>query len=778
MSSPPRALSARDAAAERWIALAGVWLVALTAWASWRALEPPAPAPTSAPADEFSATRAFAHVQALATAPRPAGSAAHARARRYILQELAARGLETSIQETTAVDPTDDGRWIAMRVRNVLGRLPGTGSGPAVLLASHYDSQPQTFGAGDAASGVAVLLETLRALVTGQPPARDVRVLITDGEEVDLMGARAFVAEPPHGGEIGLVLNFEARGNRGPVPMFETASGNLDLMRAYRDVTPLPFANSFSFEVYQRMPNDTDYSVFKRAGIPGLNFAFIGGYPAYHSMLDAPGRLALASVQQEGENALALVRRFAHGPLPTAATRDAVYFNPWGRAFVLYDGRWAPWVAGVLVLAVGLGFARVVVSGREGAGRDLARAVGLWLLGVVASLGLGWMFWAVLCVLPGDLLRGPYGLPYDHRGFVVVFVLLVAALLCSLLEFLGGRWLGTLELAAASLLMWTAALLRLTWGITGASYLAAWPMLFSLPVLLWAARRARRPGVLLAAWGLAALPGVALWAPVVDLTFQALTLEQAALVAAPTALAVTLVWPLLGALTRAWRWRPAAALAVAALALGTWLWLRDAPSPERPRVDTLFWVETDLGVGEGDTGDGWWSLDEAADEWTRGALGEAPERHELPAVLALDREGLSAPAEALGLEPPVVQVLADQPQGNGRRLRIGLRSPRGGEVMRLLVDAPGGLASAAVDGRPLQTAPGERLVLVYHAVPAAGFELELVTVSSARPTLTLADQSYGLPPARRGLVGERPSDTIPRPGWLTDSTFVLRRMAL
>lgn len=779
MSSPTRARSPQDHVAERWVAVAVLLAVTLAAWAALRALEPPAARPASAPPGEFSAERAFAHVAALAATPRPAGSAAHGRSRDYVLEQLAAVGLETRLQETTVVEPTGDGRWIAMRVANVLGRLAGTEDGPALLLASHYDSQPRTYGAGDAASGVAAILETLRAFATGPPPARDVWALVTDGEEVDLMGARAFVDEPAAGMEIGLVLNFEARGNRGPVPMFETAPGNLELMRAYREAAPLPFANSFSYEVYQRMPNDTDYSVFKRAGVPGLNFAFIGGHPAYHSLLDSTERLSLASLQQEGENALALVRRFAGARLPSAADRDAVYFNPWGRSFLLYDSRWAPWIAGLLALGTGLVCWWVVLLGKGEAGRGLLEGAGLWLLGVVLAAGLGWAFWAALRALPGDLLRGPYGLPYDQGGFALVFVLLVAALLCSLLELLGGRRLRVVELAAVAHVMWTAALLRLTWGVRGASYLAAWPLLFSLPVLLWAARRPRRPGVAVAALGLAALPGIALWTPVVDLMFQALTLEQAAFVAAPTVLALTLVWPILGVLVRAWAWRPAALLAGAALALAVALVARDAPGPERPGVDTLLWAEgKDAGAEEGDgsVGAAWWSLDERPDAWTGRALGEAPARRNLPAVLVRDREGLTADAEPVGLEPPVVEVLADERAEAGRRLRLRVRSQRGAEVVRLVLEAPGGLTAAAVDGRRLTTDLGKELALTYQAVPSAGFEVELATDASSALGLTVADQTYGLPAARTGALGERPADTIPRPSWLTDSTFVVRRL--
>ena len=75
------------------------------------------------------------------------------------------------------------------------------------------------------------MLETLRALKAGPPLDRDVIALLTDGEESGCLGARVFVTEHPWADEVGIVLNFDARGNSGPSIMFETSDGNGWLIR-------------------------------------------------------------------------------------------------------------------------------------------------------------------------------------------------------------------------------------------------------------------------------------------------------------------------------------------------------------------------------------------------------------------------------------------------------------------------------------------------------------------------------------------------------------------
>ncbi|NCP18696.1 MAG: M28 family peptidase [Erythrobacter sp.] len=92
---------------------------------------------------------------------------------------------------------------------NVVGRLPGKveGSG-AVLMLAHWDHlgdecrPPEAAdricnGAVDNASGLAVMTEAVRLAARQGQLDRDLIVLATSSEELGLLGAQAFVADPP-----------------------------------------------------------------------------------------------------------------------------------------------------------------------------------------------------------------------------------------------------------------------------------------------------------------------------------------------------------------------------------------------------------------------------------------------------------------------------------------------------------------------------------------------------------------------------------------------------
>ena len=67
------------------------------------------------------------------------------------------------------------------------------------------------------------------------------------------------------------------------------------------------------------MPNDTDFSVFKKLGVVGLNFAFVGNWEDYHTTHDNPATLDRGSLQHHGATAVALARRFGAADLADAA---------------------------------------------------------------------------------------------------------------------------------------------------------------------------------------------------------------------------------------------------------------------------------------------------------------------------------------------------------------------------------------------------------------------------------------------------------------------------
>src|SRR6185436_15034760 len=132
---------------------------------------PPSVRPRTAPPAEFSAERAMDDVRGLTLGdvPHPLGSPDHARARAFVESRLRALGVEPTmhVAEVCPVE-NDDGTcaagWFPYRIENVIGRIEGREPGPALMLACHYDSVPKGPGAGDDASGVATVLEIVRAL--------------------------------------------------------------------------------------------------------------------------------------------------------------------------------------------------------------------------------------------------------------------------------------------------------------------------------------------------------------------------------------------------------------------------------------------------------------------------------------------------------------------------------------------------------------------------------------------------------------------------------------
>ncbi|MFU8822503.1 MAG: M20/M25/M40 family metallo-hydrolase, partial [Gammaproteobacteria bacterium] len=327
---------------------AGLLLAALLA-AAWCALAlppaaPPPAVPDTAEAAAFSAERARLHLRELTREPRPVGSPGHAQAREYLLDALRALGLAPELHRATGLRRHGD-TLRAAAVANIVARLPGTDSSAAVVLMSHYDSVPNAPGAADAGHGVAAILETLRALSSGPPLRNDLIVLFTDAEEAGLLGAQAYVDEHPWAEETGIVLNAEGRGHTGPVQMFRTTADNGRMIRTLARAAPYPAAESLANEIFRLMPNDTDLTVFQRAGYAGMDFANAHGLTHYHTPLDNFDNADPRTLQHHGSYLLSLARAFGAMDLTALAAPDRIYFALPVIGLVHYPLAWAPALA-------------------------------------------------------------------------------------------------------------------------------------------------------------------------------------------------------------------------------------------------------------------------------------------------------------------------------------------------------------------------------------------------------------------------------------------------
>lgn len=445
-------------------ALAWMLFSAAALFAVYR-LTPPAAVGADAPANEFSGARALRHLEVIAREPRVPGTQAHAQARQYILDNMKGFGLEARQHDGTAVS-------------NVVARLAGTkGGGKAVVLVAHYDTVPQSPGVGDDGYGVATLLETARALKAGRPTINDVLFLFTDGEERGLLGAKAFVNGDAWGGLSGLVLNFDARGDSGSFLMFQTSGPDMRLAEVFGRAGPSPVANSLMSDIYRMLPNDTDFTVFADAGVPGLNFACIDGFHAYHKPADNLGNGDVRTLQHAGSQALALARGFGDADLNSDVEGRAVYFDILRATLVRYPQEWAlPLVlfAGLLLLglvAYGLSKRRLTASG-------LAQGLLAVPLCVAGA--------AVLVTTAQSL--GSNGATTAARGYVYRDLYLLGLLALVLAATSGvyawfRRGVGARDLTAGALVWWLVLATLTVLFLPGGSYLFTWPLLLGLVAL-------------------------------------------------------------------------------------------------------------------------------------------------------------------------------------------------------------------------------------------------------------------------------------------------------
>jgi hypothetical protein len=520
------------------VACVVVSLVAAFAALAVCSLQPPGAQPPGATPSDFSSERAMRHVRVVAAEPHPVGSAAHAKVREYILGELSALGLEPVVQDASGVS-------------NIVVRLEGTGGGKAVLLVGHYDTVPGSPGAGDDSSAVAVMLETLRALrQQGAPLRNGVVCLFSDAEETGLDGAEAFVYSHPWAKEIGLVLNFDARGNSGPALMFETSDGNGWLVEQFARAATHPRATSLSSDLYKLLPNDTDFTVFKEAGVPGLNFAFVGGLGYYHSPLDTVENLDPRSLQHQGASALELTRHFGNLDLEGRRGGDAVYFNVLGSRLLSYSQKWATPLAAasalalVVVAAWGLRRGRLTLSGT-------AKGLAAVVLNVVFVL-----FALRLVQFVFDAAGGFGGREAGLNALLMVLVAASAGAAFHVWFSRKGR-ADAAGMLAGGLCCWAALALLTSLLLPGGSYLFTWPLWCGLPALAYLSAVKSEGGpsvarsVVLSA---CALPSVVLFAPVVYLgllTFTTASAWSLVLITVPVVLTLPLLAPQLGS------WRPA-----------------------------------------------------------------------------------------------------------------------------------------------------------------------------------------------------------------------------
>ena len=505
------------------------------------------PAPAGVQAPGFSAERAQRDLAVIARNPHPVwDQASLAPVREHLRSRLAGLGLTVTTQR---YGPLTDAFGHTYPLENLSASLPGR-SGSFLLLVSHYDSAPKkrqaesagSCGAADDGYGVATMLELAGLLAAEKAPRENgVRFLFTDAEETGLLGAQAELRQNlALYQDVNLVLNLEARGIKGPVVMFETGRNNLASLQLYRKASH-PFAYSFAVDVYRRMPNGTDLTIFLRKGFPGLNFAVLDDLSYYHTPRDNPSNVCLGSLQHYGEQILPIVRAYARdgrfsGKSAFASREDMVYFTWLPGILFSWPRHWD------LVLSLGLALVflgwsgGLVARGRATLGASL-RWLMLWLGFAAGSLGLGLLASFLMAKATGQVWKLTYLPNVPHERLITWFLLLGLCLVAYRLaarRLVRGRSDRSPLIAAMALN--GLLLVVLTCLLPGGTFLASAPLLACLASVL-AAERLHWPALALAG----VVFTVSLFVPVLHLISLALTAGALGIVLVVAAFPLALV---------------------------------------------------------------------------------------------------------------------------------------------------------------------------------------------------------------------------------------------
>ncbi|WP_084160861.1 M20/M25/M40 family metallo-hydrolase [Nocardia sp. BMG51109] len=719
--------------------LAFAALLAVVVGTAWEQ-QPHGHRAASAPAGEFSAERAFATIEEIASRPHPVGTPEHDRVRDHLVGRLRNLGLETEVQR-------DVGRYPAALERDVVGmamagnivaRWPGSDPTGTVYLAAHYDSVPSGPGANDDGVGVASILEAVRALrASGTAPRNDVTVLLTDAEELGMIGAEAFAAagrDDPRG---GVVVNHEARGAGGPVLLWRTSRPDGDLIHTVAGA-PHPNTDSLSTALAgAQSGSSTDFAALDPAGLRVLDWAFAGRNAYYHNPFDDPAHVDLATVQQMGDNAVAQAREFGARDLADSGDEsDRAYFPlPFGILIVV-----PLWVIVALAVAALLAVAWTIRQVRRTGEADLGGVFGAAATALVAVPIAGaatYGLWEAVETIRPEY-RPLFVDPYRPECYLAAVLLLCVTVLAAWYA-LARRLFG--PTATATGLLCCVA-------VVGAVFTALAPAAAQALVVPGCAAAV---GVSLTfavpdVWRLPVLT-LFLIPAAVFLGTSAWSALQTGITGAPflVAPAVVLLGGLLTlTLTHAWPRRRAALIPAGTLVLTVAL---AGAGLAVDRFDDRHPLMSQLGFAlDADQHRAQWVSRQPPDHWTSRFVTETPPR---PPFAGLWSEAVaSGPAPAPELSAPVAEILSDTTESGHRTVRLRLRSTRGAGTLALRYDVP--VHNLRVAGRELAPAPKQGFQ--FDAVPPEGIDVELTAPAGPLPLRAvdytwLPDSGLANPPA-------------------------------
>ena len=725
---------------------------------------------TEAPLSEFSTNRALVKVKEMTVKPHYVGSQNHEVVAQYLVKELQNLGLQTSLHEGFTM--TEKGTLV--KSKNVLARIKGTSNTKALLLLSHYDSAPHSYshGASDDASGVATILESVRAFLHNKTQHKnDIIILFSDAEELGLNGAALFVTQHQWAKEVGLVLNFEARGSGGPSYMLmETNEGNAKMVDGFSEgKSSYPVSNSLMYSIYKMLPNDTDLTVFRENGkIQGFNFAFIDDHFDYHTSQDKYEHLDPKTLAHQGTYLFPLLKHFSNSDLSNFNSKnDKVYFSiPF--SFVSYPFEW---ILPMLIIAFGLFLIFIFI----GLGKQLLRLDEI-IKGFVPLLGslvigggityLGWK--ALLAIYPqyNDIL---HGFTYNGHDYIYGFVCLTMAI-CFLFYGKESKRYSEMNQMIAPLLIWLLLNIGIFLKLQGAGFLII-PVISSALMLGYYVISQKSNLVLNL---ILAVPTLVILVPFIQMFPIGLGLKILVGSSILTVLSFVLLLPIFGSFTQKKLWATLFFL----LAIGMFVKAHQSSGYVygKAKPNSLVYV-----LNADSNKANWATYDKNLDEWTKGYLGENPKvatslnTNKLYSKYGSEYTFMSD-APLKNIEKPTIEFVKDSMVGNQRFLKIVITPNRKVNRYDLFSDTNiNNLIANGVKSIELKSniiTKNSNKILSYYVVDNLPLELEFLISNSVKLDMNFVESSFDLMTNPSFSMAKRRDWMIPTPFVLTDAVVV------
>lgn len=728
-----------------------------------------------APETAFSTERALVHLKEISKAPHYLGNAEHESVRNYIIQQLNVLGLETEVQEQVSMSQWGN----VSKPKNIIARFKGEENGKALLLLTHYDSHPHSsFGASDAGSGVVTILEGIRAFLSENKTAKnDIIIVITDGEELGLNGADIFVNKHPWAKNVGLVLNFEARGSGGPSYMLiETNQGNAELMKHFVAANPeFPVANSLAYSIYKMLPNDTDLTRFREDGnIDGFNFAFIDDHFDYHTALDTYERLDRNTLEHQGSYLMPLLHYFSEADLNSVkSTEDYIYFNVPLFKTVIYP---FAWIFPMLILAF-LGFIGLLIYGIKREAffvSEIGRGFTAFLLTLLSAGGLGFGLWLLIKQIYPQYREMLHGFTYNGHLYIFAFAAL-AITLCFGIYHKFYKANNTASLLVAPLFFWLLICTLVAFVLPGASFFII-PVFFAL-ISLFILIKQKKPNLILLA--ILGFPTITIMAPFVKMFPVGLGLK----ILFVSCILVVLIFGLLVSVFGFFKHKKLLAYLFLGITITCLIGahIQSDFSENSPKPNSLNYVlDIDSNTAV------WATYDEELDNYTKpyitdnlndaAALNQNIANSKYQSGFTFTKK---APVKAL--KKPNISILSDTIINNSRTTTICLMSNRNAKRIEVFSDSTNVFNTALINGvsakkdnsgaQVFEPRLNNRL-FTYFVSDNEPLEMQLTVPKKQETTLHFYEATYDLLTNPHFSVPSRTASMIPKPFVLNDAVII------